>query len=172
VIRVGGRKGDDRSAPGATPALSLLNDAGIAYTVHTYGHHSGTDSYGEEAAQALGVEPSRVFKTLIAATDDRRLVVGVVPVSGRLDLKALAIAVGAKRVDLAEPAAAQRATGYVVGGISPFGQRQTLPSVVDGTALEHATVYVCGGRRGLQVEVAPADLVTVTGATTAAISRR
>jgi Cys-tRNA(Pro)/Cys-tRNA(Cys) deacylase len=99
-------------------------------------------------------------------------VVGVVPVSARLDLKALATAVGAKRAELADPAAAQRATGYVVGGISPFGQRQPLPCVVDSSALDHDAVYVCGGRRGLQVEVTPVDLVAVTGGSTAAISRR
>jgi Cys-tRNA(Pro)/Cys-tRNA(Cys) deacylase len=172
VSAVAGRKGKDRGASAATPALNVLNSAGVGYHLHTYEHDTSVDAYGEEAARALGVDPARLFKTLIATTDDGRLVVGVVPVSGRLDLKALAGAVGAKRTDLAAPAAAQRATGYVVGGISPFGQRQALPCVVDGSALEHSTVYVCGGRRGLQVELAPADLVTLTAATTAAISRR
>jgi Cys-tRNA(Pro)/Cys-tRNA(Cys) deacylase len=110
-----------------------------------------------------------VFKTLVASVDGR-LTVGVVPVSGSLDLKALAVAVGGKRGSMADPADAQRATGYVTGGISPFGQRSRLPVVVDASARDWPTVYVSGGRRGLQVEVAPADLIRLTSATEAPIA--
>jgi Cys-tRNA(Pro)/Cys-tRNA(Cys) deacylase len=127
-------------------------------------------SFGAEAAAALGVEVERVFKTLVADVDGR-LWVAVVPVSAQLDLKALAAAAGGKRAELAEPGAAERATGYVVGGISPLGQRKRLPTVVDASALEHATVFVSGGRRGLDVELAGADLVRLTGARTAPVAR-
>jgi Cys-tRNA(Pro)/Cys-tRNA(Cys) deacylase len=127
-------------------------------------------SYGLEAAQALGVDPGQVFKTLLADVDGG-LVVAVVPVDRSLDLKALASAAGGKRAVLAEPAAAERATGYVVGGISPLGQRRRLPTVVDESALSWPTVLVSAGRRGLDVELAPGDLVRVTGAVTAAVAR-
>ena len=127
-------------------------------------------SYGQEAALALGVNPRQVFKTLLADVDGR-LTVAVVPVDGSLDLKALAAAVGGKRASLADPAAAERVTGYVVGGISPLGQRRRLPTVVDESALAWATVLVSAGRRGLDVELAPADLVRLTGAVTAAVAR-
>ena len=127
-------------------------------------------SYGQEAALALGVDPRQVFKTLLADVDGR-LIVAVVPVDGSLDLKALAAALGGKRASLAEPAAAERVTGYVVGGISPLGQRRRLPTVVDESALAWATVLVSAGRRGLDVELAPADLVRLTGAVTAAVAR-
>jgi Cys-tRNA(Pro)/Cys-tRNA(Cys) deacylase len=141
------------------------------YEVRPYGHDPATESYGEEAARALGVDPARVFKTLLTRVDGD-LAVAVVPVAARLDLKALAAALGAKRADLAEPAVAERATGYVVGGISPFGQRRRLPTVVDSSALSYDSVLVSGGRRGLDVEVAPADLVRLTAARTAAVARR
>jgi Cys-tRNA(Pro)/Cys-tRNA(Cys) deacylase len=142
----------------------------VAYTLHPYEHDPARTSYGLEAAEVLGVDPARVFKTLLAEADGR-LVVAVVPVAGRLDLKALARAVGARKAALAEPAAAQRATGYVVGGISPVGQRTAHPTVVDSSALEHPTVLVSAGRRGLDVEVSPADLIALTGATTCAVAR-
>ncbi|WP_127573189.1 Cys-tRNA(Pro) deacylase [Georgenia faecalis] len=160
-----------RKAPRGTPALLALEEAGVAHTVRAYEHdpRSGL-SYGAEAAAALGVEPARVLKTLVADVDGR-LVVAVVPVTGELDLKALAAAVGGKRATMAEPGVAERATGYVVGGISPLGQRQRLSAVVDSTATEHATVLVSAGRRGLDVELSPADLVALTGATTARIGR-
>jgi Cys-tRNA(Pro)/Cys-tRNA(Cys) deacylase len=158
-----------RVAGEGTPATVLLTRQRVAFTAHRYQVDEQATSYGEAAAAALGVPPGRVFKTLVASVDGR-LTVGVVPVSGSLDLKALAAAVGGKRAGMADPADAQRATGYVTGGISPFGQRSRLPVVVDASAHGWPTVYVSGGRRGLQVEVAPADLIRVTGAVEAAIA--
>jgi Cys-tRNA(Pro)/Cys-tRNA(Cys) deacylase len=153
-----------------TPATALLVKAGVAHRVLTYEHDPAAPSYGLEAASALGVEPARVLKTLVAEVDGR-LVVGVIPVDASLDLKALAAAVGGKRAAMADPAAAERATGYVVGGISPLGQRRRLDTVVDAAATGHETVLVSGGRRGLEVELAPADLVALTAARTAPIRR-
>lgn len=152
-----------------TPATTLLAKRKIPHTVHAYEHDAGAESYGLEAAEALGLEPARVFKTLVADVDGK-LTVGVVPVTGQLDLKALASAVGGKRARMADPAAAQRATGYVLGGISPLGQRSRLPIVVDATAQSWPTLYCSAGRRGLEVELAPDDLVTLTGATVAPIA--
>ena len=152
-----------------TPATALLTKSGIAFTLHPYDHDPRAQAYGEEAAQALGVEPSRIFKTLIAAVDGK-LACAVVPVAARLDLKAFAAALGGKRAELAEPAAASRATGYVVGGISPLGQKSRLPVVVDASAERFDTVYVSAGKRGLQVQLAPADLVRATAATLAPIA--
>jgi Cys-tRNA(Pro)/Cys-tRNA(Cys) deacylase len=152
-----------------TPATALLGKQKIRYVAHTYQVDPKATSYGEAAAAALGVHPDRVFKTLVA-TVDGRLAVGVVPVSATLDLKALAAALGGKRGAMADPAAAQRATGYVTGGISPFGQRTRLPTVVDSSAGTLETIFVSGGRRGLQVEVAPDDLIRLTGATLAPIT--
>lgn len=157
--------------PGGTPATDALTRAGIAYTLHPYEHDPRAESFGLEAATALGVAPERVFKTLVARVDGS-LTVAVVPVDGLLDLKALARAVGGRRAEMAEPAAAERSSGYVVGGISPVGQRRALPTVVDVSALDHLTVLVSAGRRGLDLELAAADLVAVTGATTAPIGRR
>jgi len=154
----------------ATPATTALTRAGITFAVHPYDHDPAAPSYGLEAAGALGVAPERVFKTLLADVDGN-LVVAVVPVVGSLDLKALASASGGKRAGMAASAQAERATGYVVGGISPLGQRRRLPTVVDQSATEFTTVYVSAGRRGLDVELAPADLIRLTGATTARIGR-
>lgn len=159
-----------RGPVGATPAIRALEHAGVAHTVHPYDHDPGAASFGLEAAEALGVPPARVFKTLLARADGR-LVVGIVPVIAQLDLKALAAAVEARRATMADPADAERATGYVVGGISPLGQRRSLPTVLDESARVHATVYVSGGRRGLDVEVAPDDLVRLLDARVGAISR-
>lgn len=159
-----------RAAAGATPATTALTRAGIAFTVHPYEHDPRAASYGTEAAEALGVDPDRVLKTLLASVDGR-LAVGVVPVSGQLDLKALARALGGGRATMADVAAAERATGYVAGGISPFGQRRAHPTVVDESALRFPTVFVSAGRRGLDLEIAPADLVRATGAVTAAVGR-
>lgn len=159
-----------KKRPGGTPATVALTRAGVEFTMREYAHDARATSYGLEAAQALGVEPARVFKTLLADVDGR-LVVGVVPVTGQLDLKALARAVDGRKAQMADPAAAERATGYVVGGISPIGQKRAHPTVVDVTALDHPTVLVSGGRRGLDLELAPGDLVEVTGAVTAAIAR-
>jgi Cys-tRNA(Pro)/Cys-tRNA(Cys) deacylase len=156
-----------------TPAVVALQRAGVEHTVHPYETDSGEGSrhaYGQEAAAALGVSPARIFKTLLASCDDR-LAVAVVPVSATLDLKAFASALGGKRAAMAETAEAERATGYVVGGISPLGQRKRLPTVVDASALELPTMYVSAGRRGLQVELAPGDLVRLTDAKTADIAR-
>ncbi len=157
-----------------TPATVALGAAKVAHTLRPYEHdaraHAEGLSYGLEAAAALGVDPRQVFKTLLAEVDGA-LTVAVVPVDGLLDLKALAAAVGGKRAVMAEPAAAERATGYVVGGISPLGQRRRLPTVVDASALEHGTVLVSAGRRGLDVELSPHDLVRLTGARTAPIGR-
>ncbi len=153
-----------------TAATALLTRQGIPHTVHSYPHDPRRESYGAEASEALGVPAGRVLKTLVADVDGA-LVVGVVPVSAQLDLKALAAAVGGKKAALADPAAAERATGYVVGGISPLGQRRRLPVVIDSAALEFPTVYCSAGRRGLEIELAPGDLVRVANATVAPISR-
>lgn len=159
-----------RKQAAATPALTAVSRAGVAHQVHSYDHDPAHPSYGAEAAQALGVDPARVFKTLVA-TVDGRLILGVVPVAGSLDLKALAAAVGGRRAAMADPADAQRATGYVLGGISPIGGRTRLPLVLDDSAVGWETVLVSAGRRGLEVELAPADLLALTGGSTARIGR-
>ncbi len=168
------RKQSSGKQSGGTPATEALARAGVAHTLHPYEHHDGERHFGDEATAALGLDPARVFKTLVADVGEAgrpRLVVAVVPVARQLDLKALAAAVGAKKAAMADPAAAQRSSGYVLGGISPLGQRTALPTVVDASARDFATVHVSGGRRGLQVELAPADLVAVTRATVAPVSR-
>jgi Cys-tRNA(Pro)/Cys-tRNA(Cys) deacylase len=152
----------------ATPATTRLEKAGVPYRVHAYTHDAGA-AYGPEAAEALGIEPARVFKTLVADVDGA-LTVAIVPVDAKLDLKALAAAVGGKRAKMAEFAAAERATGYVAGGISPLGQRKRLPTVLDTSAEGFATVFCSAGRRGLEIELAPADLVRLTGAKLAPVS--
>jgi Cys-tRNA(Pro)/Cys-tRNA(Cys) deacylase len=159
-----------------TRALEALRAAGVTHVVHEYrpveaaGSRDRRPRYGADAAAALGVDPGRVLKTLIADVDGR-LVAAVVPVAGELDLRALAAALGGRRAVLAGAAEAERATGYVVGGISPFGGRQALATVVDDAATSAPTVFVSAGRRGLQVEVAPADLVRLAGARLAPIAR-
>ena len=159
---------------GGTPATLALQHAGIRFTAHHYAHDAGPGSgpagYGLEAADKLGLDPDQVFKTLLADADGS-LVVAVVPVSGQLDLKALAAAVGAKKVVMADPVVAQRKTGYVLGGISPIGQKTSHPTVLDETVELFDTVFVSGGRRGFDIELSPADLIIVTGATIAAIAR-
>ncbi|MFF5755606.1 Cys-tRNA(Pro) deacylase [Streptomyces longwoodensis] len=155
---------------GGTPATVALTAAGVDFTVHAYDHDPSHPSYGEEAAEAMGVSPERVFKTLVADVDGA-LTVAVVPVAGQLDLKALASAVGGKKAAMADPALAERTTGYVRGGISPLGQRKRLPTVLDASAGGHATICVSAGRRGLEVELSPADLAALTGATLAPIGR-
>jgi Cys-tRNA(Pro)/Cys-tRNA(Cys) deacylase len=153
-----------------TGATVLLARTGVTHRIHEYAHAPGSRSYGLEASQALGVEPERMFKTLIADVDGT-LTVGLVPVDRQLDLKALAAAVGGKKAKLAGVAAAERATGYVAGGISPLGQRKRLPVVIDSSALGFATVFCSGGRRGLEIELAPADLVRAANATVAPIAQ-
>lgn len=160
-----------RRSPGGTPATVALTRAGVSFTLHPYPHDPRATSYGLEAAQALGVAPARVFKTLVADLDGR-LVVGIVPVDTRLDLKSLARTLAGTRAAMAEVPVAERATGYVAGGISPVGQKRAHPTVLDDSALGHATVFVSAGRRGLDLEIAPADLVRVTGAITSGIARR
>ncbi|MFM9444041.1 Cys-tRNA(Pro) deacylase [Streptomyces acidiscabies] len=155
---------------GGTPATVALTAAGVPYTVHSYDHDPAHPSYGEEAAEAMGVSPERVFKTLVADVDGT-LTVAVVPVAGTLDLKALATAVGGKKAAMADPALAERTTGYVRGGISPLGQRRRLPTVLDASADAHATICVSAGRRGLEVELSPGDLATLTEAVLAPIGR-
>ncbi|MBV9922925.1 MAG: Cys-tRNA(Pro) deacylase [Pseudonocardia sp.] len=153
-----------------TTATIALDRAKIPFTLHEYAHDPRSGSYGLEASEALGVPPERVFKTLVAAVDGGPLAVGVIPVHRHLDLKALAAAVGGKKAVMAEVAAAERATGYVAGGISPLGQRKRLPTVLDASAEEFDTVFCSAGRRGLEVELAPADLVRLTGAKLALVS--
>ncbi|MFD8842507.1 Cys-tRNA(Pro) deacylase [Streptomyces pseudogriseolus] len=153
-----------------TPATVALTAAGVPFTVHSYEHDPSHPSYGEEAAEAMGVSPDRVFKTLVADVDGA-LTVAVVPVAGQLDLKALAAAAGGKRAAMADPTLAERTTGYVRGGISPLGQRKRLPTVLDASATRHDTICVSAGRRGLEVELTPTDLATLTAATVAPIGR-
>ena len=153
-----------------TTATIALDRAKVPFTLHEYEHDPRSGSYGIEASDALGVPPERVFKTLVAAVDGGTLAVGVVPVHRQLDLKALAAAVGGKKAIMAEAAVAERATGYVVGGISPVGQKRRLPIVIDASALEFTAVFCSAGRRGLQMEIAPADLIKATGAKVAGIA--
>ncbi|GAB3819022.1 Cys-tRNA(Pro) deacylase [Tessaracoccus terricola] len=159
-----------KKTSGGTPATVALQRAGIRFEVRTYEHDPAAASYGLEAAEALGVEPARVFKTLLVEADGG-LAVGIVPVDAQLDLKAIAAALGAKRAVMADPAAAERSTGYVVGGISPIGQKKALPTVLDASADAHPTVLVSGGKRGLDIELAPGDLLAATRGSSAAIAR-
>jgi Cys-tRNA(Pro)/Cys-tRNA(Cys) deacylase len=152
-----------------TPATALLVKQKVAHRVHEYAHDARSESYGTEATELLGLPAERVFKTLVAEVDGR-LTVGVVPVAGHLDLKALAAAAGGKKAKMAEVTAAERATGYVAGGISPLGHRKRLPVVVDSSATDFETIFCSAGRRGLEIEVAPADLIELAQATVAPIA--
>jgi Cys-tRNA(Pro)/Cys-tRNA(Cys) deacylase len=152
-----------------TPATALLARHKISHTLHTYDHDPRHDSYGLEAAEALGVPPAQVFKTLLADVDGS-LVVGIVPVITQLDLKALATAIGGKRARMADITAAERTTGYVAGGISPLGQRKRLPTVLDSSAKDLDTLFCSAGRRGLEVELTPTDLIRLLNATIAPIA--
>jgi Cys-tRNA(Pro)/Cys-tRNA(Cys) deacylase len=154
----------------STPATSALTAAGIRFVEHAYDHDPANRNFGEEAATVLGLDPEQVFKTLMTDVDGR-LVVAVVPVTGKLDLGALAAAAGGKRAVMADPAVAERKTGYQVGGISPIGQKAAHPTIVDETVELFDTVFVSGGKRGFDIELAPADLIRITGATVAAIAR-
>jgi Cys-tRNA(Pro)/Cys-tRNA(Cys) deacylase len=159
-----------RKQTGGTPATVALTAAAVPYRLHAYEHDPAAPRYGEEAARALGVPPERVFKTLVADVDGD-LTVAVVPVTGSLDLKALAAAVGGKRATMADPAAAERTTGYVLGGISPLGQRRALRTVLDASVEGQETVFVSAGRRGLEVEVSPTALAELTRATVSPVAR-
>lgn len=151
-----------------TPATLALTKAGIPFSVHAYEHDPAQRNFGKETAAALNIDPRRLFKTLIVSVDGK-LAVGVVAVAEQLDLKAFAAALGGKRAELANAAVAERSSGYVVGGISPISQRMPLRTIVDESALQFTTVYVSAGKRGLQVELAPGDLVKATRATVARI---
>ncbi|WP_330267564.1 Cys-tRNA(Pro) deacylase [Streptomyces griseorubiginosus] len=164
------KKAKKQQQSGGTPATVALTAAGVPFTVHAYDHDPSHPSYGEEAAEAMGVTPDRVFKTLVADVDGT-LTVAVVPVAGSLDLKALATAVSGKRAAMADPTLAERTTGYVRGGISPLGQRKKLPTVLDASASAHPTICVSAGRRGLEVELSPTDLARLTDATLAPVAR-
>ena len=154
-----------------TPALDLLKKVRAEHHIHSYEHDPRAASYGLEAAEKLGLEPAQVFKTLLASTEKGELLVAVVPVVGTLDLKALASAAKAKKVEMADPAAAQRSTGYLLGGISPLGQKKRLRTFIDSSAESFATIYVSAGRRGLEVELAPAILAEHTDAVFAPVGR-
>ncbi|MCE8022531.1 MULTISPECIES: Cys-tRNA(Pro) deacylase [Halomonadaceae] len=154
-----------------TPAVKVLERDGAPFELLVYEHDPRAPAYGEEAANALGLDPQSVFKTLIARLDDGRLAVGIVPVTGQLDLKALAKAAGARRAGMAEAAEAERATGYVLGGISPLGQKKRLPTFVDASAEGLARLHVSGGRRGLEIALAPADLIRLCQARLAPLAR-
>ena len=155
---------------GGTPATVALTAAGVTFTLHTYEHNPASTSYGLEAAHALGLAPELVFKTLVADIDGHQHI-AVVPVTGSLDLKALAHAVGGKRATMADPVQAERTTGYVLGGISPLGQRRSLPTTVDESALLYITIYISAGKRGCDIGLAPSDLIRLTNAITAPIAR-
>ena len=154
-----------------TPAIRALEQAGVVFTLHEYRHDPATPAYGLEAAEALGVPPASVFKTLLAMLDGKRLAVALVPVSHTLDLKALARAAGAKKAGMAEAGVAERATGYVVGGISPLGQKQRLATFIDASAEALERLHVSAGRRGLEISLATADLVQLTAARYAELAR-
>lgn len=147
-----------------TPAIDLLKKKKIVHAVHEYAHDPDAESYGLEAAEKLGVDAARVFKTLVVTLDSRQLAVGIVPVTSLLNLKRMAKVSGAKKATMADPAEVQRATGYVLGGVSPLGQKKRLPTVIDSTAETFATVLVSAGRRGVDIELAPGDLIALLGA--------
>lgn len=148
--------------------MVALREATIPFAVHEYRHDPNVTAFGEEAAQALKLDPERVFKTLVAEIDGQ-LVVGIVPVSGQLSLKALAAAVGGKKAQMADPKVVEKTTGYVLGGVSPVGQRKSLPTVLDDSAMTYSTIFVSGGKRGLDLELTPTDLIAATTARTAPI---
>ncbi|GAA6526853.1 Cys-tRNA(Pro) deacylase [Intrasporangium sp. DVR] len=167
---MGHRRGRSQTGGPGTPATLALDALGIEYHSHTYSHDPAETAYGPEAARELGVPQDRILKTLLVDTGGA-LAVAVVPVARQLDLKSVAAALGVKAVQLARAADATRATGYVIGGISPFGQRRRLPTIIDGSAADHPTVYVSGGRRGFQVELAPEALLRATDGSYSPIGR-
>lgn len=154
-----------------TPAVKVLERAGVTFDLQAYDHDPRAPAYGLEAATALGLDPGSVFKTLLSRLDDGRLVVAIVPVTGQLDLKSLARVAGARKAQMADPGDAQRTTGYVVGGISPLGQKKRLTTFLDASARDQTTIHVSAGRRGLEIALAPADLVRLTSASYAELAR-
>ena len=152
-----------------TPAIQLARKAKIAHRIHEYEHDTNHASYGLEAAEKMGIGAERVFKTLVVSTDNGKLAVGVLPVSQQLSMKAFAKAVGAKKVEMADAADVQRSTGYVLGGVSPLGQKKRLPTLIDDSAQTFDTVFVSAGRRGLEIELKPADLLQLTAASYAPV---
>ena len=156
-----------------TPAINVLQRSGFSYRTHEYNHSPGVNAYGQEAAELLQVPAERVFKTLLVALDGnaKKLAVGIIPVDFQLDVKALAKAMGAKKAEMADPKQAERSSGYLVGGISPLGQKRLLPTALDQSALIHETIFVSGGRRGLEVELAPDNLLELCKADAVALCR-
>ncbi|MEZ5825625.1 MAG: Cys-tRNA(Pro) deacylase [Geminicoccaceae bacterium] len=154
-----------------TPAVRALEKAGAAFELHVYEYGGEKGAIGLEAAHALGLDPARVFKTLVAELDGSRLAMAIVPVAATLDLKAFAQLLDGKKAAMADIARAERTTGYIKGGISPFGQKQKLAAALDSSALDHATIFVSGGKRGLEIEIAPGDLMRLLAARNAAIAR-
>ncbi len=155
-----------------TPAIKLAQKQKIAHSVHEYHHDPRAESYGLEAAEALGIAAEQVFKTLLVSLTGHKspLAVAIVPVNKQLSLKSIAKALGAKKADMADPKVAEKTTGYVVGGISPLGQKKALPTVLDSSADALATIHVSAGKRGLEIELSPADLLRLTRGTSAAIA--
>jgi Cys-tRNA(Pro)/Cys-tRNA(Cys) deacylase len=147
-----------------TPAINAIKKQKIPYTIHQYEHDPANEAYGKEAADKLGIDEQRVFKTLVVHLEDKRLVVAVLPVSSMLSMKHIAKAAGAKKAAMADKALVERTTGYVLGGVSPLGQKKRLPTIIDFTAENFPTIYVSAGRRGLQIELAAKDLAVLTGA--------
>jgi Cys-tRNA(Pro)/Cys-tRNA(Cys) deacylase len=145
-----------------TPAVNAAIKANIEYTVHEYQHDPSAESYGLEAADKLGITRERVFKTLVVSLVDKELVVGVIPVSSKLNMKLIAKALGAKKAGMAEAVEVERSTGYVLGGVSPIGQKKRLRTIVDSSAEQYPTIFVSAGRRGLEIELNPSDLISLT----------
>ena len=153
-----------------TPAINTAKKAKIPYTVHQYFHDPAVNSFGKEAAEKLGLDEARVFKTLVVELDQGNLAVGIIPVSAMLNMKQFAKAAGTKKAAMADKGAVERATGYVLGGVSPLGQKKRLPTIIDASASAFPSIFVSAGRRGLDIELNPADLARLTGATFAGIS--
>ncbi len=153
-----------------TPAINMARKAKINHRIHEYQHDPASDSYGTEAVEKLGLAPEQVFKTLVVSLDGKALAVGVVPVAGKLNLKQIAKAAGAKKAAMADPVEVERATGYVLGGVSPLGQKKRLATFIDASAEQFATIHVSAGRRGLEIELSPEDLCRLTAARFAPIA--